>query len=59
MAWCERHRVDFIFGLAKNARLVAAIESELAAALRRVPLVDARQLVTSAARAGEGGVDRR
>jgi hypothetical protein len=32
MAWCERHRVDFVFGLAKNARLVAAIETELAAA---------------------------
>jgi hypothetical protein len=32
MSWCERHRVDFVFGLAKNARLVAEIESELAAA---------------------------
>jgi hypothetical protein len=32
MAWCERHRVDFVFGLAKNARLVAEIAPELAEA---------------------------
>ena len=32
MAWCEANGVDFLFGLAKNARLVAAIEPELAAA---------------------------
>src|ERR687886_777353 len=32
MAWCERHHVDFLFGLAKNARLVAAIAHELAEA---------------------------
>jgi len=32
MAWCENNGVDFLFGLAKNARLNAAIESELAAA---------------------------
>jgi Transposase DDE domain group 1 len=32
MAWCEANRVDFLFGLAKNARLNAEIESELAAA---------------------------
>jgi hypothetical protein len=32
MAWCERNRVDFVFGLAKNARLVAEIEHELAEA---------------------------
>ena len=32
MAWCERNRVDFLFGLAKNPRLVAEIERELAAA---------------------------
>jgi hypothetical protein len=30
MAWCEANRVDYIFGLAKNARLVAEIEAELA-----------------------------
>jgi hypothetical protein len=27
MAWCEANRVDFLFGLARNARLVAEIES--------------------------------
>ena len=32
MAWCERNRVDFVFGLAKNPRLIAEIEPELAAA---------------------------
>jgi hypothetical protein len=29
MAWCEANGVDFVFGLARNERLVAAIESEL------------------------------
>ena len=32
MAWCETHRVDFLFGLARNARLVEEIAGELAAA---------------------------
>jgi hypothetical protein len=32
MAWCEESRVDYVFGLARNARLVAMIEHELAAA---------------------------
>jgi hypothetical protein len=32
MHWCERNSVDFVFGLAKNERLVAAIAAELAAA---------------------------
>ena len=32
MAWCETNRVDYLFGLARNARLVAEIEEELAAA---------------------------
>ena len=32
MAWCESNGVDFLFGLAKNSRLVSAIEGELAAA---------------------------
>lgn len=30
MAWCERNRVDYLFGLARNARLVAEIHNELA-----------------------------
>ena len=30
MAWCEANRVDFVFGLARNARLVGEIEAELA-----------------------------
>jgi hypothetical protein len=32
MAWCENNGVDFLLGLAKNARLNAEIETELAAA---------------------------
>jgi hypothetical protein len=32
MCWCEHNGVDFLFGLAKNARLTAAIAAELAAA---------------------------
>src|SRR5271165_5271104 len=32
MAWCEDNSVDFLFGLAKNARLNAEIETELGAA---------------------------
>ncbi len=30
MAWCEANRVDYLFGLAKNNRLVAEIDNELA-----------------------------
>jgi hypothetical protein len=29
MAWCERNRIDFVFGLARNARLAAEIAVEL------------------------------
>ena len=29
MAWCEANRVDFLFGLARNERLEAAIQTEL------------------------------
>jgi hypothetical protein len=32
MAWCEDHQVDYVFGLARNDRLVGAIAEELAAA---------------------------
>ena len=32
MAWCEANRVDYLFGLARNERLAAMIEGELAAA---------------------------
>ena len=32
MAWCEANRVDYVFGLAKNERLVAEIARELEAA---------------------------
>ena len=29
MRWCELNRVDYLFGLARNERLVAAIATEL------------------------------
>ena len=32
MVWCENNGVDYLFGLARNARLVAEIEAELAEA---------------------------
>jgi hypothetical protein len=32
MAWCETHRVDFVFGLARNARLEAELAGDLAKA---------------------------
>ena len=32
MAWCEANGVDYVFGLARNARLLAEIEAELATA---------------------------
>src|SRR6478609_917154 len=32
MAWCEQHPVDYVFGLARNARLEAKIAPELAQA---------------------------
>ncbi|WP_411279769.1 transposase [Gemmatimonas sp.] len=32
MTWCEAHDVDYVFGLAKHARLIALIEDELAQA---------------------------
>ena len=32
MAWCEAHDVDYLFGLARNPRLAAEIEDELAEA---------------------------
>ena len=34
MAWCEANWVDYLFGLARNPRLAAIIENELAAAKR-------------------------
>jgi Transposase DDE domain group 1 len=34
MAWCEAHAVDYVFGLARNDRLVAKIARQLAAAER-------------------------
>jgi Transposase DDE domain group 1 len=32
LAWCEAHGVDYLFGLARNERLVGAIAADLAAA---------------------------
>jgi hypothetical protein len=32
MAWCEQNRVDYLFGLARNTRLVAMIADELTTA---------------------------
>jgi Transposase DDE domain group 1 len=32
MGWCETHAVDYVFGLARNQRLIGAIAEDLAAA---------------------------
>ena len=32
MTWCEANRVDYVFGLARNPRLVAALDADLAVA---------------------------
>ena len=32
MAWCEANRIDYVFGLARNPRLVTELEGELAKA---------------------------
>src|ERR1700730_8290345 len=37
MAWCENNAVDFLFGLARNTRLVEEIKAELAAAAELRP----------------------
>ena len=71
MAWCEENRVDFVFGLARNARLVEEIAVELpqaeaeavrdrqaGAPLQGLPLCDARQLVAPAPGDRQGGMDR-
>ena len=29
MAWCEANAVDYVFGLAKNPRLIQAIATQL------------------------------
>lgn len=35
MSWCERNQVDYVFGLAKNSRLLKRIRKELNQARRR------------------------
>ena len=32
MAWCERHRVDYVFGLARNSRLIDELAIDMARA---------------------------
>ena len=72
MSWCERNQVDYVFGLARNARLEAEIAAELApgrgheprdrragAALQGVLLDDAGQLEPPAARRRQGRMDAR
>ena len=69
MAWCEQHRVDYVFGLARNARLEAKVAPELAQAKAAAQASGqpARcfkdflwsTLDSSAARDRQGGVDAR
>ena len=60
MAWCEANGVDFLFGLAKNERLVAMIEGELVRPRRRAGAPGSRSAASRAscgrrARAGAAG----
>ncbi len=62
MAWCEANAVDYVLGVAKNVRLIAKIENELARAeaksRRRLPVDDDNQeLESPTARRGQGRVD--
>jgi Transposase DDE domain group 1 len=41
MAWCEANGVDFLFGMAKNERLIAEIMTELDLVAAAIPVVDA------------------
>jgi hypothetical protein len=72
MGWCERNGVDYLFGLAKNARITAAITAELdaarqhvranrqaSAALQGLYLVDAGQLEPVAPCHRQGRMDWR
>lgn len=64
MAWCEANGVDYVFGLARNSRLLAEIEAARAAAAaehaatgqpaRRLHLRHARQLEPTPPRRGQG-----
>ena len=63
MAWCEAAEgVDYVFGLAQNARLKRALAQPGAgqradvAAVLRFPLSDAGELEPQAASGGQGGV---
>lgn len=42
MAWCEQHAVDFVLGLARNARLLEALVPTLAVARERAALCGGR-----------------
>jgi hypothetical protein len=72
MSWCEANEVDYLFGLARNTRLVAEIETELAEAreqslqtgkprapLQGLHLVDAEQLEPVPPRRRQGRMDAR
>ena len=43
MSWCERHRLDYIIGLARNARLQALAEPGMAAAKARFEVEGSKQ----------------
>ena len=67
MTWCEANGVDYVFGLARNARLLAEIEDSAGRGrsrawrhrpagppVRRLPLRHARQLEPRAPGGGQG-----
>ncbi len=63
MAWCENNGVHYVFGLARNARLEAAIAGELAGAMPKPkksanPNASSRNCATKCTRAGPGAPGR-
>ena len=60
MAWCEANRVDYLLGLAKNERLKAAIEKQLAEAKAQYQETDTRPAysMSSSIRRGKVAVVR-
>ncbi len=73
MVWCEAHKVDYVFGLARNARLEARIAAgvgrgaaavggcgrQAGAGVSGFPVVDEGLLVTPPPCDRQGGMDRR
>lgn len=59
LSWCDRHRLGYITGLARNARLVAQAEPEMAAAQARFEATGEKQRRFAELRYGAKSWDRK